>query len=61
MDKGIDSKNWSCYKISWLLRLSPSKEVAMQIIFSNFVNIVKSLANKASEEFNRFSPELKKR
>jgi len=56
-----DFEIWLRFTIPWQLNLSPSKQVAMEMIFGGFRNYAVRLEGKASSEFGRFFKALKER
>lgn len=56
-----DFENWLRYTVPWQLNLSPSKQVAMEMIFGGFRNYAVRLEGKAPGEFDQFFKALQTR
>jgi hypothetical protein len=57
-DLGLDFENFLRFELPWLLNLSGSKCVATEIMFSNFADYARMVANKSPMEFKEFFKEL---
>lgn len=57
-DQGLDFENFLRFELPWLLNLSGSKCVATKVVFSNFADHARMVANIAPVEFKEFFDKL---
>lgn len=60
-DLGFELEEWFRFLLPWQLRLSGSKCVAVEKVFSRFADYVRPLAHKSPREFKIFLDELRTR
>ena len=58
IDPGKDFEDFMRFEVPCILNLSPSKQVALRIKFSNFADMVRPLAKKGPKEFEYFVNEF---
>jgi len=60
-DLSMSFEDWLRYTLPWQLNLSPSKQVAVEMIFCKFADFARLIAEKSPKEFETFFDELKNR